>query len=117
VPQRLTALGPVRYHDPCQLGRGLGKYDEPRRVLEQLLGRPPLEFSHNRADGRCSGGGALLPQSFPEAARGAAQRRVREHESIGGGTIVTACVSSLRQFRRAGAAAIDFAELVSWGLG
>ena len=41
--------GPVRWHDPCQLGRGLGVYDEPRAVLTRALGRPPEELSDRRA--------------------------------------------------------------------
>ena len=36
--------GPLRYHDPCQLGRGLGVYDQPRALLSLALGRAPDEF-------------------------------------------------------------------------
>ena len=117
IPARLAALGPLRYHDPCQLGRGLGIYDAPRRVLERLAGGPVAEFRHRRENARCSGAGALLPQSFEEAAMGIARRRIAEHHEQGGGTIVTACSNSLRQFRRAGADAIDFATLLSQGVG
>lgn len=116
IPARLAALGPVRYHDPCQLGRGLGIYDAPRRVLERLGGHPVAEFRHRRRDARCSGAGALLPQSFPAAAMDIARRRVNEHHELGGGTIVTACSQSLRQLRRAGAEVVDFAALVAEGV-
>lgn len=116
IPARLAALGPLRYHDPCQLGRGLGIYDAPRRVLERLAGQPVAEFRHRRRDAHCSGAGALLPQSFPAAARDIARERVDEHHELGGGTIVTACSSSLRQLRRAGADVVDFAGLVSEGV-
>ncbi|HEU5074259.1 MAG TPA: (Fe-S)-binding protein, partial [Polyangiaceae bacterium] len=67
IPARVAALGPLRYHDPCQLGRGLGIYDAPRRVLARLAGQPVAEFRHRRRDARCSGAGALLPQSFAAA--------------------------------------------------
>jgi Fe-S oxidoreductase len=116
IPARLAALGPLRYHDPCQLGRGLGIYDAPRRVLERLAGHPVAEFRHRRRDARCSGAGGLLPQSFPQAAKGIARQRVAEHDQLGGGTIVTACSQSLRHLRRAGADAVDFAALVSEGV-
>lgn len=116
IPARIAALGPLRYHDPCQLGRGLGVYDAPRRVLERLAGHPVAEFRRHRRDARCSGAGALLPQSFPTAALDIARERVAEHEALGGGTIVTACSSSLRQLRRAGADAIDLAALVAEGI-
>src|SRR5262249_34126014 len=46
----------VRWHDPCQLGRGLGRYDEPRAILARLTGVLPGEFPRSRAMGECSGG-------------------------------------------------------------
>ena len=115
IPARLAALGPLRYHDPCQLGRGLGVYDAPRRVLERLAGHPVAEFRHRRHDAHCSGGGGLLPQSFEAAAKTIARRRVSEHDELGGGTIVTACSNSLRQLRQAGAEVVDLAALVAEG--
>ena len=115
LPQR-SATEPTRWHDPCQLGRGLGQFDEPRRVLKRLLGRVPDEFRARREDSVCSGGGALLPLSYPSVSDTMALRRVREHESQGGGTIVTACAASLRRFRRSGARAVDIATLIAEGV-
>ncbi len=116
APVEFAARGPLRYHDPCQLGRGLGQYEQPRALLERLTGQRPREFRHNREQALCSGGGAVLPQSYPEAASSIATRRVREHLASGGGTLVTACSSSLRQFRRAGADVVDLASLLSRGV-
>src|SRR5207244_7613295 len=90
---------PVRYHDPCQLGRGLGVYVAPRAVLTRALGRAPDEFDSRREKAVCSGGGGLVPVTMPRAARGIADARVAEHERAGGGRIVTACGSSLLSFR------------------
>jgi Fe-S oxidoreductase len=109
--------GPVRWHDPCQLGRGLGVYDAPRVVLGRLLGRAPDEFPRARDGARCSGAGGLLPVTMPETARAITRTRVDEHEEEGGGTIVTACASSLRAFAGQGARVVDLATLVSRGLG
>jgi dimethylglycine catabolism B len=109
--------GPVRYHDPCQLGRGLGVYDQPRALLSRALGRAPDEFERRREDGRCSGAGGLLPVTMPEVARTIAQGRVAEHEAQGGGTVVTACASSLGTFRKQGAKAIDLVTVVARALG
>jgi Fe-S oxidoreductase len=123
--KQLTALcvvgdagGPVRYHDPCQLGRGLGVYEAPRAVLTRLLGRPPDELDRRRAAAACSGAGGLLPLAMPETSRAIARDRVQEHERNGGGILVTACASSLRAFRaeissRAG----DLASFIARGLG
>jgi Fe-S oxidoreductase len=104
--------GPVRYHDPCLLGRGLDEYERPRQLVERLYGAPPAEFLRQRAGGRCSGGGGLLPVARPDTARAIAEDRVSEHERLGGGTIVTACAQSLRQFRAAGAKALDLATII-----
>jgi Fe-S oxidoreductase len=112
----VRALGRVRWHDPCQLGRGLGLYEPPRQVLSRLLGRPAEEFPRRREDARCSGGGGLVPVTMPETARTIATQRTAEHEDAGGGTIVTACASSARSFARAGADVVDVATLVARAL-
>ena len=109
--------GPVRYHDPCQLGRGLGVYDQPRALLSLALGRAPEEFERRREDGRCSGAGGLLPVTMPEVSRTIAKQRIAEHEASGGGTVVTACASSLKTFRKQGANAVDLVTVVARALG
>ena len=109
--------GPVRYHDACQLGRGLGVYEQPRALLSRALGRAPDEFERKRDDARCSGAGGLLPVTMPEVSRSIAKGRVAEHEAQGGGTVVTACASSLRTFRKQGAKAVDLVTIVARALG
>lgn len=110
------ASGPLRWHDPCQLGRGLGKYEQPRAVLGRILGRAPDEFARRRGGAACSGAGGLLPVSMPDVSRAIADDRIREHEQQGGGRIVTACASSLRRLRSAGADALDLANLIRQSL-
>ncbi len=105
--------GAVRWHDPCQLGRGLGVYDAPRQILSRVLGRAPDEFERRREDGRCSGAGGLLPVTMPDVARGIAEQRLADHDRSGGGTIVTACASSARSFQKSGQSAVlDLATVV-----
>jgi Fe-S oxidoreductase len=116
---RFSEIGaaPPRYHDPCRLGRGLGRYEEPRALLARIAGAPPAEFERSRERADCSGGGGLLPLTYPEASRTAAAARRSEHDRLGGGTIVTACASSLRRMKSTGA---DVEDLVTWlarGLG
>jgi Fe-S oxidoreductase len=115
VPE--LGAGPVRYHDPCQLGRGLGIYDQPRALLSRALGRAPDEFDRRRQDARCSGAGGLLPVTMPDVSNGIASSRLAEHEAAGGGTVVTACASSLQKFRQQGAKAIDLVTVVARALG
>jgi Fe-S oxidoreductase len=109
--------GPVRYHDPCQLGRGLGVYEQPRALLSRALGRAPDEFDRRRNDARCSGAGGLLPVTMPDVSRAIAKGRIAEHEASGGGTVVTACASSLQTFRKQGAKAVDLVTVVARALG
>ncbi len=94
-----TLPAPVlRYHDPCQLSRGLGLTAEPRAILQRITGRAPSEFVDHHEHGRCSGAGGLLPKTLPQVAQGMARARLEEVPSEE--RVVTACASSLRQFRK-----------------
>jgi len=108
---------PPRYHDPCQLGRGLGRYDEPRRVLTKIAGAPPREFQRHGRMGECSGAGGLLPAVMPKESDLIARARIDEHKGAGGGTLVTACAASLRRFRASGERAVDLITFVARSLG
>jgi Fe-S oxidoreductase len=123
---RQAALGPVRYHDPCSLGRGLRRFDEPRRLLESITGAAPLEFARNREASDCSGGGGLLPLTMPAVSDAIAKERIRQARTGLGdedpivapeAPIVTACAGSARRLRRSGARMIDLVEVVAMGLG
>jgi len=106
---------PVRWHDPCQLGRGLGIYEAPRAVLARALGRAPDELDDRREHAVCSGAGGLLPSTMPEAARAIADSRLEAHSRAGGGRVVTACASSLIALRkRARPSSVAVDDLVTW---
>jgi Fe-S oxidoreductase len=94
---------PVRWHDPCQLGRGLGVYEAPRSVLARVLGRVPDEFLDAREKALCAGAGGLLPSTMPAVADDIARTRLSELARVRGGRVVTGCASSLRALRRAAA--------------
>jgi|SRR5579859_7944875 len=127
--------GPVRWHDPCQLGRGLGVYDAPRAVLARALGHAPDEFDvHSRREhAACSGAGGLVPSTMPAVARTMAQTRVAAHRALAAnryatlgaeasgaphgeaGRIVTACASSLLALRKAASpSSVAVDDLASW---
>ena len=103
----------MRWHDPCQLGRGLGIYEAPRVVLTRVLGRAPLEFAMRRERAECSGGGGLLPLTMPDNSRTIAEKRVADSS---GAEIVTACASSVLRFRSAGAQVTDIVTLIDAAL-
>ncbi len=102
----------VRWHDPCRLGRGLGRYDPPRKILERVLGRPPEEFSRNRTEALCSGGGGLVPLTFPEVSARTVQRVLRDHERLGAGVLVAGCAASHKRFASSGARVMDLVTVV-----
>jgi Fe-S oxidoreductase len=114
--QSLRTEPKVRYHDPCRLSRGGADPSAPRAVLRQALGREPDEFDRCGKESACSGGGGLLPLSYPEVSARIADERLREHEALGGGVIVTACASSLRRFRSRGARALDLTSVIAESL-
>jgi Fe-S oxidoreductase len=105
-----------RWHDPCQLGRGLGRYNEPREILTRIFGTPPLEMQRAGRQAECSGGGGLLPATRPETSRAIAEARIAEHRGLGGGVLVTACAESLQRFRKSGEPAEDLVSLVARAL-
>jgi Fe-S oxidoreductase len=105
----------VRWHDPCQLGRGLGIYDAPRLVLSRALGRAPEELADRREGAVCSGAGGLLGSTMPAVARAIADARLDAHARAGGGRVVTACASSLIALRRrAKSAGVAVDDLATW---
>jgi dimethylglycine catabolism B len=107
---------PVRYHDSCALGRGLGLYDEPRRLLSRVTGGAPRELETQRNQSRCSGAGGILPLAMPEIAESAGRRLAAEHARLGGGRLIVTCASSLSQLRKSGVDALDLVSLLEAAL-
>ncbi|MGC4115457.1 MAG: (Fe-S)-binding protein [Myxococcales bacterium] len=107
----------VTYHDACQLGRVLGRYEGPRRLLRAAVG-DFTEAPEHHEDAGCSGGGGLLPLTMPEVAVDVARRQAEAMEPVGGQgpqRIVTGCPSACRNFRRAGVDAMElFTVLERW---
>jgi Fe-S oxidoreductase len=99
------------YHDPCYLGRHLGVYDPPRRLLERAVERVH-EFSLARDDAACSGGGGLLPITMPEVADEIARERLLEPKEAGVDRVITACGTCKQRLSRDGIEAIDLLELL-----
>lgn len=48
---------PITYHDPCDLGRGMGEYAAPREVLKAFSDDSYIELSPSRERALCCGGG------------------------------------------------------------
>ncbi|MBR2428615.1 MAG: (Fe-S)-binding protein [Alistipes sp.] len=100
------------YHDPCELGRGLGIYDEPRRVLA-AVGRI-IEPQHSRRDALCCGSSLANTVIDDGQQLRIAQRMTRELEATGCDVVVTACPLCNKAVNRASSRpAEDVAEVVA----
>jgi glycolate oxidase len=81
----------VAYHDPCDLGRHLEIYEEPRALLRAVKGLELLEFKRSRKDARCCGGGGGVSAVDPQSSVAMAVTRLKEGLSAGAEVIVSAC--------------------------
>ena len=82
----------VTYHDPCDLGRKSGVYDDPRKLLTSIGGVELREMERMRDQTWCCGGGGGLLEAYPEQAAFAAQERINEAKvTTGADSMVTAC--------------------------
>jgi Fe-S oxidoreductase len=86
------------YHDPCELGRGCGIYEEPRKLLGRAAGI--TEAPKSRAESICCGGslGSLtLDFQHREAMTLNALKNLYESKAD---AIATACPLCLATFSR-----------------
>ena len=77
------------YHDPCELGRGCGIYDEPRAVIE-FVGAL-VEPAHTREDAFCCGSSLANTAINDGQQLTIARDVIRELEATTADTTVTAC--------------------------
>ena len=90
----------VTYHDSCTLGRWLGVYEAPRRLLKHIYGVAVTEMPRNRANGYCCGAGGLIRYDYAEASNQAGVERFREAEATGADVLMTSCPACLVQFQQ-----------------
>ena len=86
----------VTYHDPCDLGRNSGIFEEPREVLKAIPGVKLVELAHNRQLSMCCGGGGNLEMVDPELAGKVAQMKIDEIKETGADMVVSSCQQCLR---------------------
>ena len=100
------------YHDPCELGRGNGIYDQPRAVIEAL--GQLLEPAQTRENAPCCGS-SVANTAISDGQQAAIARAVAsELTATGADTIVTACPLCKKAIARGTAAEVrDLAEVVA----
>ncbi len=92
----------VTYHDPCDLGRNNGIFDEPRAVLAAIPGLELVEMERNRENSLCCGGGGNLEMADKDLAGGISELKVRMIQETGAQTVVTGCQQCKRTITAAG---------------
>ena len=100
------------YHDPCELGRGSGIYDQPRAVIEAI--GELLEPAHNRKNALCCGSSLANTAINDKQQFTIAQGVAEELDATGADTIVTACPLCKKAITRSSSKRVaDLSEIVA----
>ncbi len=87
----------VTYQDPCRLGRHLGIYDAPRKVLASIPGIELVEMEHIREDSICCGTSCFTNcDSYSKQIR---VGRLVEAKATGAETLITSCPKCQTHFK------------------
>jgi Fe-S oxidoreductase len=87
----------ITFHDPCRMGRHLGIYEAPRKVLKAIPGVELEEMRHSRASATCCAGGTW--SNCDRFAKQIQVDRLREARATGAEVMVTACPKCQIHFR------------------
>jgi Fe-S oxidoreductase/nitrate reductase gamma subunit len=88
--------GTITYHDPCDLGRGSGIYDAPRRVIQSLPELKFVELPESRRKALCCGGGGDVEMYDDALTARVAAKRAGQARDIGATLFATACQQCVR---------------------
>jgi Fe-S oxidoreductase len=91
----------VSYHDPCILGRGLGIYEAPRKLIRFFKGVTLFELKRNRRNSYCCGAGdGTRGKAFPDYSEWIARERLEEFKETGADVLITSCPYCKDMFQR-----------------
>jgi Fe-S oxidoreductase len=90
----------VTYHDPCDLGRHCGIYEEPRETILKIAPNF-VELPHHHADSLCCGAGGGVRGAYPRNSIAMARRRLQEVEEVGAEVLLTECNSCVHNLSNA----------------
>jgi len=97
----------VTYHDPCDLGRHCGIYEEPRELIRKIAPNF-VELRHNRATALCCGAGGGVRGAYAKNSIGMARIRLEEVEETGAEVLLTECNSCVHNLSNAKVRAQNF---------
>ena len=91
----------VTYHDPCDLGRHAGIYEEPREIIRKIAPNF-VEPRRTRENAMCCGAGGGFRGAFAKESVKIARNRLSQIiEETGAEVLLTECPSCLHNFRNA----------------
>ncbi|MCB2191301.1 MAG: (Fe-S)-binding protein, partial [Deltaproteobacteria bacterium] len=90
----------VTYHDPCDLGRHMGIYQEPREVIAKIAPNF-VELPENHAASLCCGAGGGVRGAFAKNSLAMARRRLEQVEQVGAQVLLTECNSCVHNLSNA----------------
>ena len=90
----------VTYHDPCDLGRHCGIFDEPRETIRKIAPNY-VELPHNRMDAICCGAGGGVRGAYAKNSIAMARRRLQEADEIEAEIVLTECNSCVHNLANA----------------
>jgi len=83
---------PVTYHDPCQVGRNAGFYDEPRYIMKRIAADFRDMAPNKERNWCCGGGGGLVAMSELDKFRIQTGRlKAEQIKKTGAKVLVTPC--------------------------
>lgn len=86
----------ITYQDPCNLGRHLGVYDQPRQVLEDL-GFELIEMDRTKNSSLCCGTSCW--SACGQVSKSIQVERLKEAKATGADQLVTACIKCQIHFK------------------
>ena len=90
----------VTYHDPCDLGRHCGIYEEPRMIIRKIAPNF-VELRHHHDDALCCGAGGGARGAYAKNSIAMARRRLQEADEIGADIVLTECNSCVHNLSNA----------------
>jgi Fe-S oxidoreductase len=96
----VTTTKRVTYHDPCDLGRHSGIYEDPRQIIRKLA--PDfVEMAHSREEAICCGAGGGMRGAYPGPSIAMAGLRLQEAIATDADFLLTGCNSCLHNLKNA----------------
>ncbi|MBW2030439.1 MAG: (Fe-S)-binding protein [Deltaproteobacteria bacterium] len=90
----------VTYHDPCDLGRHSGIYEEPRRTIKGIAPNF-VEMASHHEKALCCGAGGGVRAAYARNSIDMARRRLKEAEECNAEVVLTECNSCVHNLLNA----------------